>query len=336
MTIVQRTMIRTLPVSLVAAVVSALPGIIVANEVPLDTLVAFSITSFFLLLISPLQDFVRGMFHLSGTPMRAATTSGAQLLFVGMAIPSMVVADVPKAWIPIGSLAIANYASTAIGLVLARGFNDPPVDLPPMGEILKSGRTLLPSDLLPEGSIFLSSAILAALASTAALGQVTAARIVARPIIVLAMGLSRAFRPRMMEAGFNGSRSQVLRSTYVVLVIMFATSALYTALAGWSHPLNPMSSIVPIAYEAEGLAPFVLISTGLFVTIGMFRAIFIGASQNGLLLIVTIFASVARVLVVLALAAGIGAYALPTSNVVNGLIYFVLGFYFLRRILTNR
>jgi O-antigen/teichoic acid export membrane protein len=335
LSIVQPTLLRTIPFSLIAALAVMLPGIIVSNEVALSTLIAFSVTSFFYTLISPLQDFVRGMFHLSGTPMRAAVTSAAQLLFVCIAIPALVVAGVPDPWIPFGSLAIANYGSTSVGLVLVRGIHGPSADMPPLGEILRSGRTLLPSDLLPQGSIFLSSAIVASLASAAALGQVTAAQFVARPIVVLALGLNRAFRPRLMEAGFAGSRSQALRSSYVILAIMLSTGALYTLFAGWTHPLNPMSSIVPVAYEAKGLALFVLLSTTVFTTVSMFSAIFIGASENGALLFVTAIGSSTRVLIVLGLAASLGAYALPTSAVVNGSILLVLGLFLLRRVLTK-
>lgn len=335
LSILKPTMVRTLPIGFIAALAATLPGIIVAHEVALNTLIAFSITSFFFVLISPLQDFIRGLFHLSGTPVRAALTSAAQLLFVGVAIPSMVVAGVPDAWIPIGALTIANYASTSVGLALTRGLVGPPMEMPPIGEILKSGRTLLPSNLLPEASIFLSSAILASLVSAAALGQVTAARIVSRPIIVLAMGIGQAFRPRLMEAGHTGSRSQALHSSYVIAIITVAAGAMYTLLAGWEHPLNPMAVIVPVAYEARGLALFVLISTTVFTSVQLMRSIFIGASQNGPLFIAVAASSAARVLVVLALAAGIGVYSVPTANVANGLIFLILGLYFLRRILTK-
>ena len=89
---------------------------------PRPTVVApLALTAALTTILSPVQDHLRRVFHLADQSWRAAATSAVQF---GVATVCLAVGyfafDVPAAWLPFGSLAVANAASLTAGFALAR------------------------------------------------------------------------------------------------------------------------------------------------------------------------------------------------------------------------
>lgn len=297
-----------------------------------DVMIALAVTTAVTTVLSPLQDYVRKMFHIATLSWRAAAVSIVQFVSVAAAIAVMMALDVGVAWIPFGALAIAN----AISLVVARLI----VHLTASGSVLGSldfrelasrGKWLVVQASASAATGFAVAAIIASLASPDALGYAESARVVAQPILVLAAGLTAVLAPRSMKAGMDRDARTARTTNNIYLAIIGLAGIGYIAIAGWDWLLNPMSYIVPSAYVVSGLV-VVTIAANVVVS-GLFLQVneLLGAHEETAL--ARIAWSVSPLMLLGGLTAGAtGAFARPVGAIAQAGGRFLMQAYTLRRV----
>src|SRR3954451_3806241 len=100
---------------------------------------------------------------------------------------------------------------------------------------------------------FAASAIVAHLASPAALGYAEASRLVAQPITVAAWGLLAVHGPHSVKAGQNLEADQARRVSRTFIGTIAVVGIPSLALFGPVWPGNPMTWLLPNAYVVHGL-----------------------------------------------------------------------------------
>jgi O-antigen/teichoic acid export membrane protein len=232
------------------------------SELPRDAVNAFTITAVVCAVLSPIQDHVRRMLHSGGESWLAASVSAVQLLVAIAGIGFFASTDLPAWWAPFGVLGAANLVSLAVGLLRVRFRRDVVAATPiwhPFDLHRSSGWMLLVG-LIPAGATFLVSALVAAFASPTALGYAETARVVAQPLMVLTLGLSATFSPKLVEAAQSRDGVEAKRVRREYHRLLFAASILYVAVVSTAWAGNPMSWIVPKAYVVPGLVAVMLLS----------------------------------------------------------------------------
>ncbi|MCP4964942.1 MAG: hypothetical protein GY926_06875 [bacterium] len=227
-----------------------------------SVIVPLTVTTAVAAVLSPLQDHLRKMLHIGDRSWLAAWVSGIQLTAAAAAILAMMAVDVAVPWIPFGALAIANTASLTFGwLVTTRLHGQVPAESEiRLGDLIKRGRWLVVQAAVPALAGFLAATTITRLASAEALGFAEAARVVSQPILVFATGLSVVLAPRTMEAAMNRDLTKARHASKVFLTAVAIAGIGYLAIAGWSWQLNPMSRIVPSAYEVSGLVALTIVA----------------------------------------------------------------------------
>lgn len=282
-------------------------------EIPSTAVVALTVTAIATAALSPMQDHVRRMLHSGGESWTAATVSGAQLAASGAALAFLHFSEVHPTWIPFGALAIANACSLLVGLVGARRVARPiDAEAPEYRflELARAGSWLVGGGLLNPATGFVSAALVSRLASAAALGYAEAARVVAQPVWVLAVGISSVLGPRSMEAAQAGRQDQAksVRRGYLLPVLGFG--ALNLAWFGSDWVLNPLSWLLPAAYAVPWLVAASILAQVLSATIFPYRSELLGARKEATYTRIEVVASVVRT-AVSASASILRAFAIP-------------------------
>jgi O-antigen/teichoic acid export membrane protein len=222
---------------------------------PWAALTGLTITGVVTAFASPVQDHVRRMLHLGGASQIAALVSAVQF---GMVVVSLVIcaaAGVSIWWAPLGTLAVANLVSLAVGVRHARrhGPRTGTNAVLSRGEIRRSGRWLVLLGVLDAGAIFMVAALVAHIAGAAALGYAEAARIAANPVLVLAWGLSAVLRARSVRAGreLNAEQARKISRTFGGILALAGAASLTLFTTNWWG--NPMGWLLPNAYVIPGL-----------------------------------------------------------------------------------
>jgi O-antigen/teichoic acid export membrane protein len=270
--------------------------------------------------LSPIQDHLRRMLHIGGRSWMAALLSLVQLAVSGIAIASMLYAEVPGWWIPFGALSIANLASLAVGLVLlrhelGRGMLGRHLALP---ELLRSGRWLLLKGLAGPAAGFAAAVIVSHVAGAVALGYAEGARIVGRPVLVFTTGFAAVLGPQSVEAGQKRDRlmgHQVSR-TYHGLIGVGAL--FYFSIAGFDVPWNPLAYLIPNAYEITGLAALTLIATTLSCTLFPQRSELLGGRRAAALARIEVLSSLPKLLIAASASVTL-AFAIPLGLLAQAL-----------------
>ncbi|MCP3994540.1 MAG: hypothetical protein GY722_05670, partial [bacterium] len=149
-----------------------------------EVLTALGVTTAVTIVVSPMQDHVRQLLHIADKSWHSVLVSSVQLAGVVAAISTLVYFDVERAWVPFGSLAIANILSLATGFVLAgahRREHTDPASLT-FRSLATSGKWLVVRAAVPAAFAFVAANILTQLAGPKAYGYAEAARQVAQPI----------------------------------------------------------------------------------------------------------------------------------------------------------
>ncbi len=303
-------------VALPTAALVLIAAVPLVDEVEAGTLVALAVSCCITAFISPIQDHLRRLLHLSGTSWLAALVSFAQ--FVGVVGGLLVIRTVGDAWAPFGALALANVLSTSTGMVVSR-FRKSEGVRPPKRELVNIGRWLLVIGLASSGAGFIAAALVEALAGTAALGYVEGARVVARPLQVFGVGLLAVLGPRSMEAAVasNLQLARRLRRAFVAFSLLVGLPYALAVAFEWSW--NPLVDLLPNAYVAEGLLLLTLVSNLVYNLLFPYRAEILGAQQQVALAKTEIVANGAQTAV--AAGAGVlGAFALPVGGLIGALI----------------
>jgi len=244
--LIRRTLTLGSGPALGSAASALLAAAVAAPLATSDVIFPFVVTATVAGFLSPLQDHVRKM----------------QFVVAVIAILVMMALDVPVPWIPFGALSIANLASLSFGWLITREAHrhTPGEERLRFSGLIKRGRWLVLQAAGPSLAGFLAATIITRLASPEALGFAGAARVVAQPIAVFASGLTAVLAPRIVEAAMKRDRPLARHTNTVYLVAVAGAGAAYLALAGWSWALNPMTRIVPSAYEISGLVALTIVA----------------------------------------------------------------------------
>jgi len=217
---------------------------------------ALAVTSLALTMVSPLQDHVRRTFHLDRRSWAASIMSLVQFVVVLMSIWLMHSAGVEAPWIPLGSLVIANIASISAGLTMSWRLEAARSNRQ-RGRTIRSfaqrGKWLFATGTVRNTAGFVTSAIVAALAGSAALGYAEAARQIAQPIVVAGLGLSAVLGPQSMEAARDHDRMAARRLARWFDVLIIGGGVLYLGLFGWNWAGNPFVNLFEPAYAVPWL-----------------------------------------------------------------------------------
>jgi O-antigen/teichoic acid export membrane protein len=256
---------QTVPAALALALLSsagvALPIIVARTDTSAAVLIGMSITMAAAVLLSPVQDHVRRMLHISNRSWAAAATSGAQLGSIAVGIVVLRMFGAAAHLIPFGALAIANLLSLTLGLALSRRdvAGTPPMELQ-RRDLLKSGRWLLAAQLLPGLTGFAVGAAVIRLTSADVLGIAEAARIVSQPVLVGATGLALVLGPESMAAAQRRDRSHAQRMSALYNSIIGLGGIALIAGLGVAWRWNPMRILVPRAYEVAGVVAVTILA----------------------------------------------------------------------------
>ncbi len=299
-----------------ALAAAAWTGSLTSNEV----ITALTATTAVTIVVSPMQDHVRQLLHIADRSWQAAAVSAVQLVGVAGAISVLVSTDIHRAWVPFGSLAVANILSLTAGLVIARAHR--PVQAPDsisFRYLATSGKWLVLRAATPATFAFVAANILTSLAGPEAYGYAEAARQVAQPVTVLSIGLMAVLGPRAVRAGSqrNAVTAATNRRNYLLLLALGV--AAYAAIAGFDWALNPMAWLVPAAYVVSGLVIATLAAnllTALFLVLG--REL-LGAGHARSLAVISIVATPALPLAA-ATAGATGAFARPIGYIAEGVV----------------
>jgi len=305
----------------VFAGVAAAAAAWLGSTAALDVRLALGVTAAVSAILTPLQQFVRQSLHLGGASWRAAATSLIQLIVVVVGLLAFSSTDVPRAWHPMGSLAIANGMSLAFAF-LRWGRDDPASVILPrfrVSSLVLSGRWLLLLEVVATGALFLSVVMLGRLAGAEALGHAEAARIVAQPLIVMAVGLATVLGPRSMEAGSIRDRQLARRISGPFLASLFVIALAYAAITALPWRGNPMAFLLPLAYVEPGLVLVSVIATLLVGVVYPYRSELLGARRERSLVRVAVVAATLQMMITAAAGwNGAGAFARPLGVGMNG------------------
>jgi O-antigen/teichoic acid export membrane protein len=293
-----------------AAVVASIAAALGAKA-SIDVLWPLALTTAACATVTPLQEHVRRVFHLASLSWHAATVSVLQFVGVVTVTALLHAADAPVIWLPFGVLGLATLVSLEAGRLLGRR-RQPPAALPryEVAQLMRSGRWLLAIEAITAGATFLASVIVTRFDTPEALGYSEAARIVAQPLFVLAVGLSAALNPRSMEAGTNRDRAAARRVARPYSVLLAVAGLAYGALTIGHWWGNPLGKLVPQAYVIPGLVAVTVASLVLFGLPIIPRSELIGAGRERVLPQVGLFAAVLQCVAAVS-AVWIGAFARP-------------------------
>lgn len=301
------------------AIPAALSGVAVTIWLPLappeigmETTRALTFTGIALAILSPAQDHMRRMLHSGGRSWLAALVSTVQLGVAVGALVALPARGVAAPWIPFGALAMANLASLAVGVtgVRLRSPRDAPALPMRFSELARSGGWLVGGGLLNPVTGFASAAIVARLAGATALGYAEAARVVAQPVWVLAVGITSVLGPRSMEAGRlrRVDRARPVRRAFLVAIL--GAGALNLAWFGFDWGFNPLAWLLPAAYTIPGLVAVTIVAQVMGATIFPFRSELLGARRESTYTRVEMVGAAVRT-AISATASVVHAFAIP-------------------------
>jgi O-antigen/teichoic acid export membrane protein len=321
--------------TLVGASALVIAAIATADDTTPEVTYALMTTSILAILVSPAQDHVRRLLHIAKHSWNAAAVSTAQLVVVAIMLTTLIAIDVPVAWVPFGSLMVANIVSLSLGLILAKrhALSDAFSRLR-FRELAVSGRWLLAMGLLPFVSGLIGSILIVKIAGAVAMGYAEAARVAAQPILVLAMGLGAVLGPRGMEAGMRVDIKQAHRAHRAYLALIVGIGFVYLLFAGFDWPGNLMVALVPSAYVISGLTAVTIVANIVTSAASQFTREMMGARREARLTKMALISS-PFILVGAATAGTTGSFARPIGLILAGSIRYVMYGFARKRIYTD-
>ncbi len=253
--IVEQSIRLALVPSLAGAAAIGFASIVAAQIAPSSLVLPLTITAAATTFLWPTQDHIRRVLHIADRSWAAAGVSAAHLSSTVGSIGALHWAGVDAAWLPFGSLAIANMVSLAIGLVLvSRAHSESPLPRKlQLGELTRSGAWLLTGVGIPTVAAFGAATIITFAAGAEALGYAEQARIAAHPILVAGTGIGYVLGPSLMRGAIAGDRAVSRHYHYRFAGLIGLATIGYVAVAGWEWAGNPMLYLVPDAFELNWL-----------------------------------------------------------------------------------
>jgi O-antigen/teichoic acid export membrane protein len=278
--------------SLLLGAVAALPGLVAIGLAHLlsgaspSIAVSLTVTAGAAVVLSPLQDHMRRMAHLAGDSRLAAVTSLVQVTTAVAAIFGLRLLNLPPAWIPFGALAVANAVSLGVSiwaanLAVRRGpAEGNSVVALSIRALATRGRWLVLSAAIGAGAGFAAAVLVTALAGAEWLGYAEAARVVAQPLLVLVLGLSAVTGPYSVTAAAAGDHRTARRISRRFIGIVVLTGAASLAMVGGDWWWNPMSYLVPLAYDVAWLVAVTIVVNTLKSTLWPYRSELLGGRKE--------------------------------------------------------
>jgi hypothetical protein len=304
----------------VSPFVLAVPTVFAPADTPNASLLAFWLTATIAAILSPLQDHVRRVLHLSSRSHLASVVSTLQFLTVIVSMVLLHVHGPGLAWVPFGALAAANAISLTAGLLMA--LPSARVDRGrPMGsgDVFRGGRWLLLAALVERGSGFAAAALLTRLAGASFLGYAEAARVIGRPVFVLLAGFSAVLSPRSMEAGTHRRLGEARRVSQLFLILSATATLVGLAAFGGAFRWNPFYRLIPNAYVVSGLVAATIVANALSVFSAPWKAELIGANREASVAVVEGIGNALR-LAVAGLAPWLRAFVIPVGLMLLGAV----------------
>lgn len=270
----------------------------------------------------PVQLFARQTLHYSERSGSAVIVSSARYVTLLLAVFALMAAHAPAPAIPMSALTASNL--TAIGAVWVSAARSPRATLN-ISILIHRGRFLLPSAVLPVAAGLLGSYFVAAIAGASYLGQAEAARLVAQPVGVLAMGLLAVGSPTLMETAHRRQYAAAWKLAAKIIGAIALFAAVYGIAVSVPWAFNVAESILPLAYATPGLVAVSIAAAALLGASMPFGAILIGAGKERGILVREIPASLFQILIALSASVtqafarplGVGASA-TTRIILNG------------------
>lgn len=294
--------------------------LVAPGEIPDPAIRALTVTAVAVALVSPIQDHVRRLLHSGEASRFAVYVSVVQLGTVLVAIALLPSLGLGNPWVPFGALAMANLASLAYGLVAVRWLatRSPADGSLESAVLLQTGRWLLGGAVLGPATGFVCAAIVARLAGAPALGYAEAARVIAQPVWVLAVGLSSVMGPRSMEAGRSRNLGQARHVSHISVGFILSVGIGSVIWLGHDWPMNPLAWLLPTAYVVPGLVAAMIAAQTVHGTVFPFRSELMGAGREASLTKIEFVASGIRAMMA-SLAGVLYAYAIPLGFLGAGL-----------------
>jgi O-antigen/teichoic acid export membrane protein len=322
------------PVAIPATLAATATALVVA-EGPPATIRPLALTSAVCACVSPLQDHVRRTLHLSGLSWMAAAVSLIQLASILGYLAGFGLIGVPAAWRPFGALALANLTSLLAGSApMCRRREAAALPRHTLAWLIGSGRWLLGVEVSTAGAMFISSALVSRLAGPEDLGLAEAARVVAQPVFVVAVGLAATLGPRLIESGAAGDEGAAKRIARPFRAVVLAVGLLYGVITAVAWPGNPLAGLVPSAYAVPFLVSVTVVAMTVVGLVFTRRSELIGGGRERVLLRVSIVAAALQSATALT-APWTGAFARPLGVVMFG-ITLLVGFEHYRRAMYRR
>lgn len=282
-----------------------------------DVLVTLTLTAMITTVLSPLQDHMRRLLHISDQSWRAATMSIVQFSVVAISLTILWLVDAPVALMPFGSLVLANAISLTTGVIIGDVIHQE--RLPErlrFWDLAREGKWLLAQAIIPSAAHFAVAAVVAALAGAEVLGYGEAARVVAQPVLVFATGLTAVLAPRAMRAAMDVNIVAAQHARRLFLGLVGLAGMTYLAVAATDWVLNPMAYIVPAAYSVSWLVAAMVIANMTTAALYLDTNELLGARKAKELSVVSIVLS--PILIGVAFTAGqIGAFAIPLGRILR-------------------
>lgn len=314
----------SLPVGSVFALVPALGVALVAAPFlelsSPETSLSLAVSATALTFLAPLQDHIRRVFHLSGSSWAAAAVSVVRLVVVGVTILVVTIRVGFSSWVPFGSLATGAAVSIVVGYVLSRlRPQRRRMVIPKLRVLMKTGRWLLAAGLFASGSRLIAGFLVVSLASVGALGYAEAARAVAQPLVVFAVGFGAVLGPRSMEASQARDRTKADHIARIFMVLVLLVSVVYMAFAAWVWKGNFIAQLLVAAYDIRGLVALSLLAAAVsMITLPYQYELVAGRRERGVAQVEGVGATLT---VAVAAAAGIlGSFAIPLGVLVLGAV----------------
>lgn len=291
-----------------AAIFVPIGAIPVIQAVSTNAFAALALTATFLAFVSPIQDHLRSMFHLTTRSWLAAFMSIVHLLVTGAGLAFGSVSD--PTWAPFGALAIGNVASLCFAAVMIRRIAPEISPRPSRSELTSLGGWLLVTGFVRTASSYVTRVLLNAIAGIASLGFVEAARIVSQPINVLALGLMAQVGPRLTRASASKEGKEAKRWRRRFYFLLAAIALPYVLLTAAPWPINPLAVITPRAYESAGLTAAMLIAVTTACVLRPLRAELLGIRRQRSIAGVGTLSSLMEIFIVFA-GAVLGSFVIP-------------------------
>jgi hypothetical protein len=329
--VLRRSLRLGVPVAALAAAVICLGTLFVPTGVPLKTRLAFAVTATVLAAISPVQDHVRRVFHQSGRSWDAAHMSAIQVGVVVILLVAMQHEGVSRAWVPFSALALANLISLVVGRTLARSAGAPKLQAS-VPAVLRRGGWLFGGGVIRWIAAYAAIAIVTASAGANPAGFAEAARVLAQPVTVLAIGILSVFNSELVTAAQRQQRSRLHRLALVYIAAIGLACLAWIAVVTPRWSFSPLPHLFAKAYVIGGLLPLVVLAeTSGYAALGYGTAL-IGGRRERATAVRDVLAAIATVAVT-ALTTSHGAFALVWGGLAGAVVTYVVNALALRAML---